>query len=39
MTLHALLWLTAHHWRVWVDYHYYYADHARGGWLEWLARP
>lgn len=24
--------------RVWAEYHPYFADHSRGGWIEWLCR-
>lgn len=37
VTLTTLLWLLHHGWHVWVEWHPYYADHARGGWNEWLA--
>jgi hypothetical protein len=29
--------LTSHGWHVWREWHWYYAQHARGGWTEWLA--
>lgn len=35
---HFIAWALAHGWRVWAEYHPYFADHARGGWIEWLAR-
>lgn len=37
MTLHLLYQLTEQGWRVWSEWHPYFADHARGGWIEWLA--
>lgn len=37
MTLHLYIWLITHGWRVWVEWHPYFKDHSRGGWLEWLA--
>jgi hypothetical protein len=29
--------LTSHGWHVWREWHWYYAQHARGGWTEWYA--
>lgn len=38
MTHMLLSHLLSHGWHVWPEFHYYYADHSRGGWIEWLAR-
>lgn len=40
MNAHLLTWLLAHGWHVWPELHFYFSDHSRGGWIEWLAsRP
>jgi hypothetical protein len=38
MSLTLIHYLVQHGWTIWREYHPYFADHARGGWYEWLAR-
>lgn len=35
---HFVAWYAQHGYHVWAELHYYYADHSKGGWVEWLAK-
>jgi hypothetical protein len=36
MSIQMIHYLVTHGWHVWSEVHFYFADHARGCWREWL---